>query len=1247
MSSQCPKCGRTLEKYDGKIGYCPQHHWVSPPGKGYDNLAAERNRQEEEALRKSRLEKERQEQEEQERQQQEAHRSALRIAMVVVVAICLIVAAAVLFVVRPNIQYQQATKLFADGEYAKAQTKYESLSGHKDAKQRAVLSAAMVDLSENHTEEAIEKFDSLLSGGDSAVSKQLADAFLPVISNWKEKHLPPQVLLMLLQRIDHIDPQNTLDSESLLALAHVELLPDKEEIRSSYLADVNNDSQKELITLLNSCEVKVHHLDADKSQPMTVDNQIIADALMKFGEDYRQSDTDDSVSCFEKAYALQPDAQTRAALTQAYQDQAKKYEAQGDQEAALSSSYKALKTANTQESFVFYYDMNLRLSTRGQDTAQAIGSWSCFAVENETEINTFGALEKWKHDAAELYIRYAKELAAANDGGCLTQLQLAKQHGADIQPVLDELYSYFSYGLIRAKLRLMEYNQAQDDKERQSKIRASMEEEVRKAIIEWKALGVSASDVPALVYFSNVHQIEIGAADLNAIYREAALQAAGSVIYSAFVNWDNDAYEELLTLDAQGLLGFYGVRETWQRLSEIQTGLPNAGWLIPDHSIPVILILSSNKDEFLVTTVSSNILSVLFREKEISRLTIDQSTLTYSRELPGSIVRRHNFIYRASVTENRPERVGVDWQQNDYPSPVSAQDAIQRYFEARCYDIPEEVSTLVYTDANEQLFQQISLAQLPVPVSFNEVSIVPYFISDNQAMFEVSYAAKDRKVLAYIKVAHQGIWKLIGAADSFVDGLSVTEIDFSAPILCTGLKTSGSMEKRNETHTYRLMLSTSGRLSFQWEASEKNLKDAYGVTLRKSQEDKEPLDDYLVSLNVFKQKRLPIILPAGIYYLTVKANSRELLPYRFTAIMKPDTFVEKERNDTAITATPIHLNTAYAGQLLTKNDVDYYTFTLEEDSAVNVRMTTKGIDIKSNCFQFAVLNRSGSAVLADITVPGNVLLSETDRLYLAKGKYLLRMQKSSSHTTAEYQLTVFAEPAIHTEVEYNNTMETASPLSLNQDFQGSFGIERDIDYYVFTLREHAVIQPRFTFNPLDNNSKAYELTVLNTMKVPLIKETFKGKETSKVVAPLALSAGTYYIKLENPQFVRQGYVLHLVSIGVDAVENEPNDSAALATDLALGQIRTGVLTTSADIDYYKLSFSERSTVTLAFRFPQSENKNKVYVITIEQNGKTLWSANLEGNSGGLEQQLEFPAGEYYIKIKASAWLDSVYTITVK
>ena len=257
------------------------------------------------------------------------------------------------------------------------------------------------------------------------------------------------------------------------------------------------------------------------------------------------------------------------------------------------------------------------------------------------------------------------------------------------------------------------------------------------------------------------------------------------------------------------------------------------------------------------------------------------------------------------------------------------------------------------------------------------------------------------------------------------------------------------------------------------------------------------------------------------------------------------------------------------------------------------------------------------------------------------------MAKGRNYTNDEYILTVNVSQNGTMESEPNNTLETADTVPVNEDIHASIGLEGDIDCFTFTLDEDAVVQPHFTFKPTDSSSKTYVLTLMDSSRRELLKTNIGGKESTKVIAPVALAAGTYTVKIENTRFVRQDYTLRLVSMTVNAAENEPNDSAALATDLLIGSARTGVLTSDEDVDYYKLTFAEETTVTLRFSFAQSTSKRTAFVITVEQNGETQWTAHIRGDSGGTEQQMRFPTGEYYIKIKPSSWIGAVYTIEVR
>ena len=96
----------------------------------------------------------------------------------------------------------------------------------------------------------------------------------------------------------------------------------------------------------------------------------------------------------------------------------------------------------------------------------------------------------------------------------------------------------------------------------------------------------------------------------------------------------------------------------------------------------------------------------------------------------------------------------------------------------------------------------------------------------------------------------------------------------------------------------------------------------------------------------------------------------------------------------------------------------------------------------------------------------------------------------------------------------------------------------------------------------------------------------------------------------------------------------------------MGTAVSGVLSSEADVDFYRVTFAEQTQVTMDFKFAQGVDKSTAFVVTVLSNGKSEWNANIKGDAGGMSEQLQFPSGEYYIRVKPSAWLGTVYTIEI-
>lgn len=1082
---ECPKCGRPLQHFNGHIGYCSQHKWVSPSGLGFEAEAADQNRLDAAKAEQSRLEQERQKAEAEAQERREEHQRTIRKVIAVVIALAVIAAGVTYYIVRPSLNYSSATERFTAGEYEEARTGYEALGSYKDAAARVVLCEAMMDLQEGNTEAAAEKLDQLINAGQTGASEQLAKALSSIVANWKASGLTPQALLMLLDKIEQIDPNGELDVLTLTVEGHTALLDDS--VRSSYAEDIDGNGEHELIVLNDDYTVTVYRMPSDGNTRLSMSDEKLAACAIRFGKNYENTDISAAIACYIEAHRLLP---------------------------------------------------------------------------NEDTLSTLSAA-------------------------------------------------------------------------------------IHAAISNWKDKQVPASDVPALIYMAGTYGIDLSDIDWASAYKKAALLTAGETVQHDFVDWNQDGYPELLTMDAAGKLSLYAVGETWRVVSEIDTAFSNGKYSIQDESAPLILAVSSNQDGFVAITGSSVSLHILFEERGIRGYRQTGSDITFSKQLDGSIVRSAEYSYTAHGTENCPVRAGIDWQQSNYPMPRSADAVVQRYWEARAYEIAEEASLLIGQPQQAGIFSMETLSGLPKPDNVASIEISAYQTADDRGLYEVSYLSDGQTVRVWISAEYTDGWKVTGAADTYGAGLDGKAMDTSIPLLCLNAETVHVISEKNGRVTYRVLVPTAGRLALKWHSgAQESSRTAYTVSMQRGTLTGETVFTYDLQPSPKLQQSRDLFVPAGVYYVTVEAKVSDAEEYHLTLSLSEEANVELENNNTAQNATPVALNTPYSASLSSSKDVDFFTFMLNEACAVNVTLNTSGSGSKSTLYAYAVYNAADGTRLASVSVPGNAQLSETGNLYLAAGVYYVQVAKGSSSTNEEYVITVHVDQAGFMEAESNDTQVTANAVPVNEDVYGSFSREGDIDFFAFTLDTDAVIQPRFSFTPTDSSSKTYVLTILDSARHELLKVNIGGKESAKILAPLALPAGAYTVKLENPRFVRQDYTLHIVSMAVDASEHEPNDSAGLATVLNIGQARTGVLSSDADVDYYKLNFARQTTVTLRFSFTQSTSTSTAFVLSIEQNGKTQWSTNVKGDSGSMEQQLQFPAGEYYLKVKPSTWLGAVYTIEI-
>ena len=405
------------------------------------------------------------------------------------------------------------------------------------------------------------------------------------------------------------------------------------------------------------------------------------------------------------------------------------------------------------------------------------------------------------------------------------------------------------------------------------------------------------------------------------------------------------------------------------------------------------------------------------------------------------------------------------------------------------------------------------------------------------------------------------------------------------------------------------------------------------------------------------QIHLPqLVLPAGQYRLCIENRRMAAAGYvlRLETSIPEGAALEAEPNDAPGTATAAPLNAPVLGALLPRangEDIDTYAFTLEEPGAAVLGFSFApplGERATGSYYILTLADESRSAIYSETISAANGMETvdyASPTVYLDAGTYYVQVTQGRNAWAGGYTLRLDHEARADAEGERNDTPETATPVSPGTPIRGGFLHSADVDWFRLDLDAPSVVQLQFAFTPLEENERTYTLT-LTDGKQEYLQAHVRGRESNFVSTPVCLPAGTYYVCLENPYFVRQEYALTVVCAAAEAVEAEPNDALAEATPLLQGCAYSGICSSRQDTDTYLLTVSPGDAPSLSFAFDPFGGEEAAYTLRLEQNGRVLWDTQVSAASGGLNAAIQLPAGEYYLSVTPEDWTAAVYTISV-
>lgn len=347
-----------------------------------------------------------------------------------------------------------------------------------------------------------------------------------------------------------------------------------------------------------------------------------------------------------------------------------------------------------------------------------------------------------------------------------------------------------------------------------------------------------------------------------------------------------------------------------------------------------------------------------------------------------------------------------------------------------------------------------------------------------------------------------------------------------------------------------------------------------------------------------------------------------------------------EKNETKETATKLSFSTSSDkyfpyetlgnGSFDTKEDVDFYQFTLEKDGGINVHLSR----LKTATTAIELYNAKDEVIQSWVVDEGE----ETINLFyegLPTGTYYIKLSVKSGavdSSSNSYNMKILYSKEDYLEKENNDTLQTATDMALNKEYAGFTDVDTD-DFYKIKTTTNGKLTIRGSYSP--NVDLTYALL---DAKGKLIDEFFvAADDTDEVndIFTVGVAKGTYYLVVTHDYedvYSNEVYMTQAKFVADNFSEKENNATTATATPISLKQTYNAILSWKTDVDTFKVNVAATGNVTLkmsqapktSFKVVLVNSKNKVM--------KTFTTKTGKGSNVSLGT-VKLPKGTYYVKVQ--------------
>lgn len=281
-----------------------------------------------------------------------------------------------------------------------------------------------------------------------------------------------------------------------------------------------------------------------------------------------------------------------------------------------------------------------------------------------------------------------------------------------------------------------------------------------------------------------------------------------------------------------------------------------------------------------------------------------------------------------------------------------------------------------------------------------------------------------------------------------------------------------------------------------------------------------------------------VFLTSGTYYFCIqKGYGNGNFNFKIDFITTSESFKESqsENNNTLATSSSIQLgNTMYTAQIAINDEKDFFKFVLQQSGKISFKATF----YKMNWVEWKLYDENGVEIFNQRpscnNTTENIVVSED--VYLTSGSYYICMNYGYGYGKYTFSIPFISSNETYAETNggSNNTISTASTLTLGNNYNGQIAVNDDKDFYKFSLSAKAPLSLNVTGDIGYGYIKMYDSSGNEISSKYFSKDNTTQKVSYSEV--LSLEAGTYYISISKG--TEGDYTLNLSQLTQD---NCPHD----------------------------------------------------------------------------------------------------------